>query len=107
MEIPIFAFSAFFRVGHFENDPGEGVHPKIFPVNIADSYSIGSKLSEKYRFIEWWGGCTRTPLSPRPITVSHLGRGPEGSTMHPPSLHTHTSLQNYVFLIPQSVHNRK
>ena len=80
MEILIFAFSAFFRVGHFENDPGEGVHPEIFPVNIADFYSIGSKLSEKYRFIKWGGGgggggCTRTPLSPLPITVSHLGRG--------------------------------
>ena len=32
----------------------------------------------------------------------HIGRGPEGSTMHPP-----TSLQNYVFLNPQSVHNKK
>ena len=31
-----------------------------------------------------------------------IGRGPEGSTMHPP-----TSLQNYVFLNPQSVHNKK
>ena len=31
-----------------------------------------------------------------------VGRGPEGSTMHPP-----TSLQNYVFLNPQSVHNKK
>ena len=30
MEIPIFAFSAFFRVGHFENDLGKGVHSKIF-----------------------------------------------------------------------------
>ena len=34
--------------------------------------------------------------------VAHIGRGPEGSTMHPP-----TSLQNYVFLNPQSVHNEK
>ena len=33
-----------------------------------------------------------------------LGRGPEGSTMHPPPP---TSLQNYVFLNPQSVHNKK
>ena len=37
-----------------------------------------------------------------------LGRGPEGSTMHPPTPHPHpTSLQNYVFLNPQSVHNKK
>ena len=33
-----------------------------------------------------------------------LGRGPEGSTMHPPPPQ---SLQNYVFLNPQSVHNKK
>ena len=31
-----------------------------------------------------------------------IGHGPEGSTMHPP-----TSLQNYIFLNPQSVHNKK
>ena len=35
-----------------------------------------------------------------------LGRGPEGSTMHPPPPPS-TSLQNYIFLNPQSVHNKK
>ena len=40
----------------------------------------------------------RTPLE--------LGRGPEGSTMPPPPP-SPTSLQNYVFLNPQSVHNKK
>ena len=48
-----------------------------------------------------------------------LGRGPEGSTMHPPppppspppptttTTTTTTSLQNYIFLNPQSVLNKK
>ena len=36
------------------------------------------------------------------LQAFYIGRGPEGSTMHPP-----TSLQNYVFLNPQSVHNKK
>ena len=40
------------------------------------------------------------------LAISVLGRGPEGFTMPPPP-HTHTSLQNYVFLNPQSVHNKK
>ena len=34
MEIPIFALSAFFRVGHFENDTGEGMHLKIFLLTL-------------------------------------------------------------------------
>ena len=34
MEYPIFSFSYFFRGGHFENAPGEGVHPKIFLLTL-------------------------------------------------------------------------
>ena len=29
MEIYIYEFTAFFRGGHFENDPGKAVHHKI------------------------------------------------------------------------------
>ena len=42
-------------------------------VNIADSYSTDSKLSEKHRFVDLQGGCTRGLPSPRPITYMHDG----------------------------------
>ena len=34
MGYPIFSFSYFFRGGHFENAPGEGVHHKFFLLTL-------------------------------------------------------------------------
>ena len=52
---PFLAFRIFCG-SQFENAPADSASQN-FPVNITDSYSIGCKLAEKYKFVDVWEGC--------------------------------------------------
>ena len=57
MECPIFSFSYFFSWRPFSKCSRRGSTLQIFPINITDSYSIGCKLPEKYKFVNLWKRC--------------------------------------------------
>ena len=95
-----FTFSYFFWWRPFWKCPRRGSAFQNFPVNITDSYSLGCKLAEKYKFVYLWEGCMMslprlqsTKLcmhnTPRPVTRSldvffdqHLNKGFSKQSRH-------------------------
>ena len=57
MEYPIFSFSYFFFVAAILKMLQKTECITNFPVIITDSYSIGCKLAEKYKFVNLKEGC--------------------------------------------------
>ena len=76
MEYPIFSFSYFFSWRPFWKCSRRGSTSQNFPVNITDSYSIGCKLAEKYKFVNLWEGCMMGLLRLQSTRLS-MHDGPE------------------------------
>ena len=71
MEYPIFSFSYFFSWRPFWKCSRRGSASQIFHVNITDSYSIGYKLAEKYKFVNLREG----PLWPTAYLYNSVSTG--------------------------------